>query len=99
MAKFLLSWPPLNYPSLHFISMKGFMIMRVLESPYVSMRASQVDFKAKALIFVHKDGVFVDLGHPSLGFWVMACIGFLTSFSLIDLGLQSNVSPFPTLRY
>ena len=73
--------------------------MRVLESPYVSMRASQVDSKAKALIFVHKDGVFVDLGHPSLGFWVMACIGFITSFSLIDLGLHSNVSPFPTLRY
>ena len=48
--------------------MKGFMILRVLESPYVSMRASQVYSKAKALIFVHKDGVFVDLEHPSLGF-------------------------------
>ena len=67
--------------------------MRVLESPYVSMRASQVDFKAKALIFVHKDGVFIDLECSSLGFWVMACIGFITSFSLIDLGLHSNVSP------
>ena len=73
--------------------------MRVLESPYVSMRASQVDLKAKALIFVHKDGVFIYLECSSLGFWVMACIGFLTSLSLIDLGLQSNVSPFPTLRY
>ena len=41
--------------------------MRVLESFYVSMRASQVDFKAKALIFVHKDGVFIDL---ELAFWV-----------------------------
>ena len=67
--------------------------MRVLESPYVSMRAPQVDFKTKALIFVHKDGVFSDLEHPSLGFWVMACIGFIISFSLIDLGLHSNVSP------
>ena len=73
--------------------------MRVLESPYVSMRASQVDFKAKALIFVHKDGIFVDLECSSLGFWVMACIGFIISFGLIDLGLHSNVSPFPTLRY
>ena len=73
--------------------------MRVLESPYVSMRAPQVYLKAKALIFVHKDGVLVGLEHPSLGFWVMACIGFITSFSLIDLGLHSNVSPFPTLRY
>ena len=71
----------------------------MLESLYVSMRASQVDFKAKALIFVHKDGVFMDLECSSLGFWVMACIGFITSFSLIDLGLHSNVSPFPTLRY
>ena len=79
--------------------MKGFMIMRVLESPYVSMRASQVDFKAKSLIFVHKDSVFIDLECSFLGFWVMACIGFITSFSLIDLGLHSNVSPFPTLRY
>ena len=43
--------------------------MRVLESPYVSMRASQVDFKAKALIFVHKDGVLIDLELSSLGFW------------------------------
>ena len=59
----------------------------------LSVRASQVDFKAKALIFVHKDGIFVDLECSSLGFWVMACIGFITSFSLIDLGLQSNVSP------
>ena len=67
--------------------------MRVLESPYGSMRASQVDFKAKALIFVHKESVFVDLEGSSLGFWVMACIGFITSFSLIDLGLHSNVSP------
>ena len=67
--------------------------MRVLESPYVSMRASQVDFKAKALIFVHKDGIFVDLECSSLGFWVMACIGFITSFRLIDLGLHSKVSP------
>ena len=67
--------------------------MRVLESPYVSMRASQVDSKAKALIFVLKDGVFSGLEHPSLGFWVMACTGFITSFSLIDLGLHSNVSP------
>ena len=73
--------------------------MRVLESPYVSMRASQVDFKAKALIFVHKGGIFVDLGHPSLGFWMMACIGFVSIFNLIDLCLHSNVSPFPTLRY
>ena len=67
--------------------------MRVLESPYVSMRAPQVDFKAKVLVFVNKDGVFVDLEHPSLGFWMMACISFITSFSLIDLGLHSNVSP------
>ena len=74
--------------------------MRVLESPYVSMRASQVDFKAKALIFVHKDGVLVGLEHPSLGFWVMACIGFITIFVLhFDLCLHNNVSPFPTLRY
>ena len=74
--------------------------MRVLESPYVSMRASQVDFKAKALIFVHKDGVFMDLECSSLGFWVMACIGFITIFVLhFDLCLHSNVSPFPTLRY
>ena len=57
------------------------------------MRAYQVDFKAKALIFVHKDGVLVCLEHPSLGFLVMACIVFITSFSLIDLGLHSNVSP------
>ena len=71
----------------------------MLESPYVSMRASQVDAKAKTLIFVHKDGVFVDLEHPSLGFWVMACIGFVLIFRLIDLCLHSNVSPFPTLRY
>ena len=74
--------------------------MRVLESPYVSMRASQVDFKAKALIFVHKDGIFVDLECSSLGFWVMACIGFITIFVLhFDLCLHNNVSPFPTLRY
>ena len=73
--------------------------MRVLESPYVSMRAPQVDFKTKALIFVHKDGVFSDLEHPSLGFWVMACIGFIISFGLIDLGLHSKVSPSPTIRY
>ena len=64
----------------------------MLEGLYVSMRASQVDFKAKALIFVHKDGVLVGLEHPSLGFWVMACIGFIISFSLIDLGLHSKVS-------
>jgi len=31
------------------------------------MRASQVDFKAKALIFVHQDGVFIDL---ELSYWV-----------------------------
>ena len=37
------------------------MIMRVYESFYVCMRASQVDFKAKALIFVHQDGIFRDL--------------------------------------
>ena len=68
--------------------------MRVLESPYVSMRASQVDFKAKALIFVHKDGIFVDLECSSLGFWVMACIGFITIFVLhFDLCLHSYVSP------
>ena len=67
--------------------------MRVLESFYVSMRASQVGFKAKAWTFVHQDGVFIDLEPSSLGFWVMACIGFVSSFSLIDLGLHSNVSP------
>ena len=58
------------------------MIMRVLESFYVSMRASQVDFKAKSLIFVHKDGVLIDSECSSLGFWVMACIGFITIFNL-----------------
>ena len=79
--------------------MKGFMILRVLESPYVSMRASQVDFKDKALAFVHQDGVFIDLELSSLGFWMMARIGFVSIFNLIDLCLHSNVSPFPTLRY
>ena len=71
----------------------------MLESLYVSMRASQVDFKAKALIFVHQDGFFIDLELSSLGFWMMACIGFVSIFHLIDLCLHSNVSPFPTLRY
>ena len=71
----------------------------MLESLYVSMRASQVDFKAKALIFVHKDGVFIDLELSFLGFRMMTCIGFVSLFHLIDLCLHSNVSPFPTLRY